>query len=101
MSWHWLGPLGGVLLLLLPPRAPPPAAGAPAAPAAPAPPPRLPPAALPRLAASRAARSSFRGATGRPWKIRGELTIAAVPGRASGTLITSMRKRAVLGSSIS
>jgi len=53
-----------------------------------------------RAAASTASRSGLRGATGKPLKIRGELTIAAVSGFANGTLMTSRRKRAELGSSI-
>ena len=54
-------------------------------------------------ASSTAARSAgegpcLGGAT-RPSKIRGELTMAASPGRSSGTRMTSIRKRAVFGSS--
>src|SRR5690349_8386970 len=44
--------------------------------------------------------STRRGGGASPWKIRGELTIAAFCGAASGTLITSRRKRAPSGSSI-
>ena len=57
-------------------------------------------AASARALASSASRSALRGGTGRPLKMRGELTIAACAGVASGTLITSSRKRAVFGSSI-
>jgi hypothetical protein len=39
-----------------------------------------------QLLASIAAPSSLRGGTGRLLKMRGELTIAAVPGFATGTL---------------
>ena len=62
-------------------------------------PPRPPPLAVARGPAHRAPRS-LRGGTGRPWKMRGELTIAAVTGASSGTLITSRRNRAVFGSSM-
>ncbi len=45
--------------------------------------------------------SPCRGGATRSLKIRGELTIAACSGWASGTRITSMRKSAVFGSSSS
>ena len=115
MSWHWFGPVGGPCGPR--PRPPPgaaapapaaagapaggapaaaaPAGGAPAAPAAPgaAAAPGAPPRPL------TASRSGLLGATGSLLKMRGELTIAAVCGALSGTLITSRRKRAVFGSS--
>ena len=47
-----------------------------------------------------ASRSGLRGGTGSSLKMRGELTIAAFSGAASGTLITSSRNRAVFGSSM-
>jgi len=42
----------------------------------------------------------LRGGTGSALNTRGELTIAAVCGAASGTLITSSRNRALFGSSM-
>ena len=42
--------------------------------------------------------SPCRAGAVRSWKIRGELTIAACSGCARGTLMTSIRKSAVLGS---
>ena len=42
--------------------------------------------------------SPCSGGAVRPWKMRGELTIAACCGLASGTLMTSMRKSAEFGS---
>src|SRR5881394_3938074 len=115
MSWHWLGPVGGPWL----PRPRPPAAvGAPAAappavggvaaaavaaPAGAAAPGAAGAAAAPGAPAApaprpeTASRSGLRGGTGSALKMRGELTIAAVCGAVSGTLITSRRKRAVFG----
>jgi hypothetical protein len=67
------------------------------------------PSALRALTALPAARGSRRfaialilrgGGTGSPWKTRGELTMAALAGAPSGTLITSRRNRAVFGSSM-
>jgi len=49
-------------------------------------------------AALSAAVSPWRGGAARSWKMRGELTIAARSGCATGTLITSMRNSAVFGS---
>src|SRR4051812_42116726 len=86
MSWHWFGPDGAATG----PR-PPPGAPVPPAPAAAASPPA---GGAPRPGSTR------RGGGARPEKIRGELTIAAFPGSASGTLITSRRNLAVFGSSI-
>ena len=55
-------------------------------------------AASPRDAASPLDAPHCAAATGRSWKMRGELTIAAFAGSASGTLMTSSRNRAEFGS---
>ena len=49
-------------------------------------------------AATSSGASPWRGACARSLKMRGELTIAACSGCATGTLITSMRKSAELAS---
>src|SRR5688500_9388810 len=112
MSWHWFGPDGGRAPGPPGPPGPPaPAAAAAGAPAgasaggapagasgaagAPA------TAGAPGVALAALGRGSTRrGGGARSLKMRGELTMAAVSGAASGTLITSMRNRAVFGSSI-
>jgi hypothetical protein len=52
-----------------------------------------------RAAATGSNGSAWRGGAVRSWKMRGELTMCAFVGSASGTWMTSMRKSAEFGSS--